>query len=328
MNANRKSSQRDSGFTLVELLVVIAIIGILIGMLLPAVQQVREAARRTDCSNKLRQIGVACHNYEGTYEHFPPGLNVPIGDGTMGTIDSDEEIVGPPLFLVTVGPFPDKFGSWLAWILPYMEQNNVYDQIDFSVREYENAMGPDSIAATVIDSYLCPSDFIPREVIIFANQYHFGVNSYFGCAGTNSWFWRDATQDGVLTINSSNGFRDIIDGTSNTILAGERYSFEPEWEDFSNRRGWAWSNRNSSQDCLFGTIVPINYTMPLGAGPNPSFDDQDLRTNALGSGHPSGCNLVFCDGSVHFSSATGNSELVNLQRLAIIDDGELVDPDL
>ena len=325
MNANRKFNRRYSGFTLVELLVVIAIIGILIGMLLPAVQQVREAARRTDCSNKLRQIGVAFHNYEGTYEHFPPGLNVPIANGAMGTLNANEDIVESGL--VTTGPFPDKFGSWLAWILPYIEQNNVFDRVDFSVREFGNALGPDSIAATVIDSYLCPSDFIPREVIQF-QQYHFGVNSYFACAGTNSWFFRDATQDGVLGINTSNGIRDILDGTSNTFMVGERYSFEPEWEDFSNRRGWAWSNAFSSQDCLFGTIVPINYMMPLGAGPNPNFDNQDLRTNALGSGHPSGCNLVFCDGSVHFSTATGNSELVNLQRLAIIDDGQLVDPDL
>lgn len=314
-------NRNSSGFTLVELLVVIAIIGILIGMLLPAVQSVREAARRTQCSNRLRQLGLACHNFETTNEFFPPGLNCPIGSGS-GMISPNEPLV--QMGLIDQPPFEGRFGSWLYWILPYMEQDNIYSEVDSTQREYANAVGDDSIAAQVIETFLCPSDFIPIDVISF-NQYRFGVNSYFGCAGIQSWFWRDASQDGVLCINSDTKIAEIYDGTSNTILIGERYSFEPEWLDLSNRRGWAWSNAFSSQDCLAGTVEPINFTLPEGVGPNPPFSVRDPRLSSFGSGHPGGCNLVFCDGSVRFASASGNGGLVNLQRLAIPDDGQIVD---
>ena len=315
------------GFTLVELLVVIAIIGILIGMLLPAVQQVREAARRTECSNNMRQLGLACHNFEGVNGFLPPGLNVPIapaGTPLQGRISANEDIVMEGL--VKQPPFPDTFASWLVLVFPFIEQNNIYDGMDLSVREYGNAFGDDAITTNVISNYICPSDFVPQEVIQY-QVYYFAVNSYAGCAGVKSWFFRDASQDGALIINGRNGFRDIFDGSSNTIMAGERYGFDPEWDDLPNRRGWAWANAFASQDCLAGTLEPINYRMPLGAGPNPSFADQDSRLSCFGSGHPGGANLIFCDGSVTFASSAGNADLINLQRLAIIDDGELVDAD-
>lgn len=321
---NLKTQRNSNGFTLVELLVVIAIIGILIGMLLPAVQSVREAARRTQCANNMRQLGLACLNFESTYEFLPPGLNTPIGTQT-GMISPNEDLVVSGL--IEQPPFPGKFGSWLFWILPFMEQDNIRTEVDCTVREFSNAIGDDSIAAQVIESYLCPSDFIPMRVISFGN-FRFGVNSYFGNAGTKSWFWREASQDGVLYINSDTKLADIQDGTSNTILAGERFSFEPEWEELPNHRGWAWSNAFSSQDCLAGTVAPINFTLPMGTGPDPEFDILDPRLSSFGSGHPGGCNLVFCDGSVRFASESGNGGLINLQRLSIPDDGELINLDL
>ena len=147
------SRRSRTGFTLVELLVVIAIIGILIGMLLPAVQQVREAARRTQCANNLRQLALACHNFESTYQHFPPGLSLPIGndDGELWPTTSfvEDGRIGP-------GPFPTRFGSWLAWILPHIEQQNIADVYDYTVRGRLNAIGPDSIGASVIDTFIWP----------------------------------------------------------------------------------------------------------------------------------------------------------------------------
>jgi len=325
MNFKTSLRRNTDAFTLVELLVVIAIIGILIGMLLPAVQQVREAARRTACANNMRQLGIACHNFESSFQYFPPGLSVPIDNGSSGTISSNEPLVVQGL--IETSPLPNTFASWLVLVMPFIELNNIYDQLDLSQREYVNCNGPDSIGATVIENYICPSDFVEKKVVTF-NQYHFGINSYFGCAGVKSWFWREASQDGVLCINSDNGVRDIFDGTSNTILAGERYSFEPEWLDLANRRGWAWSNAFSSQDCLAGTIEPINFVLPEGVGPNPPFSVRDPRISSFGSGHPGGCNLIFCDGSVRFASESGNGGLINLQRLAIIDDGEIANLDL
>ncbi len=321
---SRSSRQRTDGFTLVELLVVIAIIGILIAMLLPAVQQVREAARRSACANNLRQIGIAAVNFESSNEFFPPGINIPIG--------SSSGMVFPSNSLVTSGkikpaPFPNKFGSWLAWILPYMEQQNINANYDYDVREYGNALGPDSIAAQVVPSYICPSDYVPKRVIDYTTggrQYFFGINSYFGNGGVKSWYIFSATFDGVFQINSRTTFALIKDGASNTLLAGERYSLDPEWEDLPNRRGWAWSNFLAPQDCLAGTLEPVNYQLPAGSGPRPSFALQDARLSSFGSGHPQGANFAMCDGSTQFFTSSGTGGLANYQNLSKINDGNIV----
>ena len=317
---SKPTSRNKSGFTLVELLVVIAIIGILIGMLLPAVQQVREAARRIQCGNQLRQLALACHNFESANGHFPSGLHVPINDDDddnfNGGIDLDEAMD----WGVQRGPGGDQFGSWMVWIFPFMEQNNLFDRIDTSVRE-NSGTNPD-VSPEIVPNLLCPSD-IDEQTAEFNGQV-FGANSYFGCAGLQGWFKDLLTHDGILFYNSKVTFGQISDGSSNTFLLGERYSEDPEFPTFGNFRGWAWSNDNAARDCIVGMLEPINFMLPEGAGPNLSFDETDQKFNSFSSGHPGGANFAMGDGSVQFVNGSGNSDLMLLQSLAIRNDGEVV----
>ena len=113
-------------------------------------------------------------------------------------------------------------------------------ELNYRETEMNNVLGAGAPGAQVIPSLLCPSDF-SMEVIVFNDDFHFAPNSYFGVAGKSSWFIAGGVSgDGILTANSSVTFGEISDGSSNTLLIGERYSFDPEWPDFTNRRGWAW----------------------------------------------------------------------------------------
>lgn len=306
-----------AGFTLVELLVVIAIIGILVGLLLPAVQAAREAARRTQCTNNLKQIGLACLLHHETRKFFPPGICVPIGNRS-GEIrpsscpDGTAESCPPQAF-------DGKWGSWLTWSLPYMEQDPLFSRLDLTRREYAYCAGQDSLGATQLPAFVCPSDE-SEELTIKYNNYYFGINSYFANAGTKAWPVYRGTFDGVIFYNSKIAVRRITDGTSNTFLAGERYSADPTWKDLSNPisnfRGWAWTNYNSGQDHLGDTNWPINSLRgEIGS---------TARMTNFGSGHTGGAMFVFCDGSTHFLTLEGSSDLVALQRLSIRDDGEVV----
>lgn len=329
MPASSKSVSRH-GFTLVELLVVIAIIGILIGMLLPAVQQVREAARRMSCANNLRNQALACINYESANQVFPVGLNVPLentvpnDDGSLFTTSSfiGGELFGDP-------PINATYASWLTQILPFMEQATIFDQLDLTQREEVNSIGLDSIGASIIPTYICPSD-VPEQISEF-REFRFGVNSYFGVSGLRCFFVSAGVSgDGMLTYNRARGFNDIFDGSSNTLLIGERYSVEPEWEDFINRRGWAWSSALAAQDCLGGVLNPINFMIPEGAGGanfTPGFPDQNDKINSFSSAHSGGANFALSDGSVHFLTLTGSASLEVFEFLGNINDGASVSID-
>jgi len=324
--SNRAFGGHRNGFTLVELLVVIAIIGILIGMLLPAVQQVREAARRITCSNNLRQLALACHNYESSFGRFPPGLNIEIGTGSgmifPGTFAQLEPRgVGRP-------PMPGQWGSWMYWIMPYMEQNNVYDGVNRNIRDIgPNTLGANSIGAAMINTLICPSDFQTESPVIFVsggNQHFFGLNSYHGNGGVRAWFWNVATFDGVFFYNSRTSFASMYDGSSNVLFLGERYSFDREWPAFADFRGWAWNNFTAVRDCVVGTEVPVNYQLPAGSGPNPPFSLTDLKFSSFSSAHTGGANFAIGDGSVRFLTLTSTADLPVLQNLARIADGNVV----
>jgi prepilin-type processing-associated H-X9-DG protein len=297
---------------LIELLVVIAIIGVLVALLIAAVQKVREAASRLQCQNNLKQIGLALHNYHDAYRRFPAGISAGLGaDGGSGSILPEVcPRCSPP-------PIEGIWGSWLTMILPYMEQDNLYKELDLSGREYGYCNGPNSPGATVVPMYICPSDWVPSVTIQYGT-YYFGVNSYFANAGTSAWPVATASLNGVMFYNSAVRIDHITDGTSYTLLAGERYSQDPGLTDadLADVRGWAWTNYNSGEDHLGDFAHAINsYATDIGT---------DARKNNFGSGHSAGANFVLCDGSVRFISNQDGGSIVTLQRLSVPDDGHVV----
>jgi prepilin-type N-terminal cleavage/methylation domain-containing protein/prepilin-type processing-associated H-X9-DG protein len=226
-----KRASRRTGFTLVELLVVIAIIGILIGLLLPAVQKIRDAAGRIKCANNLRQIGLALHNYNDTAGQFPPGVVTP-GQRPWRTGDLHGA---------------HAFWSWLAELMPYVEQDNLYKLADNWANTYQtpghfffwpwgdfwdnwaDTITPNPALATIVTIYLCPADSRNLKVEdVFGSGIAF--TEYLGAAGfRKADFIYDSanrkwveTADGPLYFKSKVRITDITDGSSNTILAGER----------------------------------------------------------------------------------------------------------
>ncbi len=311
-----------NGFTLVELLVVIAIIGILIGMLLPAVQQVREAARRITCANNLRQCALGCMNYESSYMRFPPGLNLPIENGLSGCFRSYDDLADGSL--PPQPPEKNRFGNWMIFVLPFVEQGNVFNRLDLSTREYVNSVGPNFVESSILNLFLCPSE--DSEDTVTYQDKIYGANDYFGVAGIQGWYTSGVTEDGMFSYNSSTTFGSMTDGSSNTLMIGERNSTDPEWIKFKDYRGWAWANRSAARDCIVGVLEPINYQLPLGVGPNPSFSWTDKKFNSFSSGHPGGANFAMGDGSVQFLTLVGTgSQLALLQNLAVTNDGNVTE---
>jgi prepilin-type N-terminal cleavage/methylation domain-containing protein/prepilin-type processing-associated H-X9-DG protein len=360
--------KRRQGFTLIELLVVIAIIAILIGIILPAVQKVREAAARTQCSNNLKQLGLAAMNSHEVNQRLPSGINLPVWDftnkvwipsaptgwngGTNNPSASTTPLYSSPVFnddtpyeIGNVGN-PPAGPFWIPLftaLLPYMEQNAIYSQLNLSTNQYGNCNGPTSPGATVIKSYICPSDPIASDVSTFVSNgttFYFGMNSYGGNGGTRSWSYSFSTAydpvtklspdnvsaDGMFYINSAVRIGDITDGTSNTLFFGERLHYDPNWQvsssPLSRFGGWAWANDNAPADYLLSTPQPINYLSPVvitstsTSKSNPNVQQAHDRLCAFGSAHPGGANFVFADGSVHFLTLTSNGQLSLLQALS------------
>ncbi|QDU49299.1 DUF1559 domain-containing protein [Gimesia panareensis] len=190
---------RPRAFTLIELLVVIAIIAILIALLLPAVQQAREAARRTQCRNNMKQIGLALHNYHSSFKQFPPSAIY-----RYSNIDN--------------GGTTPLNSSWITMILPYFDQAPLYNQINFSQPLWpQTKSNGERIASTLLPQLLCPSD----PGYGGANKWKIAWTNYAGAEGYD-WHRRPGHRlSGIFEILTPIGVRNIVDGTSNTIIVGE-----------------------------------------------------------------------------------------------------------
>jgi prepilin-type N-terminal cleavage/methylation domain-containing protein/prepilin-type processing-associated H-X9-DG protein len=308
------------GFTLIELLVVIAIIAILIALLVPAVQKVREAAARMQCSNNLKQLGLAVHNFEGVYKRFPPGVNLPFTTKVAGGVQSAN------------AAFPGVYKSLFQFLLPYIEQGNLDNQFNYAANQYTNCATAVSPGNTVIPTLICPSDIAPNQVTYTSgsNTYYFGANSYGGNPGVYGFFTTSMDQTGVFFINSKVKISDIIDGTSNTIAFGERSRVDPTYDKIvapiAGRSGWAWTNTFPGYDYLFGAAQQINWVLPPTLTSDPGFVYGDARMSTYGSQHTGGANFTFADGSVRFISQS--LPLLTLQQISTRAGGEVFDASL
>jgi prepilin-type N-terminal cleavage/methylation domain-containing protein/prepilin-type processing-associated H-X9-DG protein len=324
---------RNSAFTLIELLVVIAIIAILIGLLLPAVQKVREAAARMSCTNNLKQLGLAVHNYESSYGKLPGA-----GEGTQGTgtgFANLQGYTGAPLPAGVAASPGYYFHSLWYYLLPNIEQNAVFQQID--PNQYYNANSsafPNHAAAfkNTIKTFICPSYPFEAKDSLGYGYIHYGATVYTDISQTTGL--RDkvnARVRGALD-NTPIAITAITDGTSNTIMIAEdaarreNYVTNTSYLDpavtlgiandnasFTTRRFWRWGEQDSgfgvSGDPTLNTttasfkIINNNNSSPGTDGPSACnwLAINNCGTNdEIFSFHTGGANVVFADGHVAF----------------------------
>jgi prepilin-type N-terminal cleavage/methylation domain-containing protein/prepilin-type processing-associated H-X9-DG protein len=280
---------RRLGFTLVELLVVIAIIAILIAMLLPAVQSVREAARRIQCANNLKQIVLASHNYESVQRRFPPayrGLNLQPG------------------------------WSWGSYLLPYLEQQNLYvfgkvDETLFGLGS--NPVMPNPYSTTPLPAFRCPSDLGPDLNPLRLNH---AMSNYRAVVGpvAQTTFFINYDFGGVMFQNSQIRFADIHDGSSNTVMIGEC-----KFDQTVDKRAAIWPGMSGLRDnsvWISDVMWWIDDASATINGPAPQ---------AFSSNHPRGAQFAFCDGGVRMFPTGGQVDI--LKYLAGRADGKIVSLD-
>ena len=333
-------SSRKNAFTLVELLVVIAIIGVLVALLLPAVQAAREAARRVDCLNRLKQISLAAHNYHEAVGTFPPAV-------LLSSYNSKkDQYRGPSLFVL---------------LLPYFEQKNLQAQWDYSDLNSNFVGGIESRAARGPD-LLCPSETQAESPLLYSTRLtgasidrYIKVTSYAGNGGTRSYRPGSGmlATDGIFFLAGPGSLpepdqkpvrvADITDGTSSTLFFGERNRSDPGHDTFAVQ-GWDWEFRYYGNwaatspggvgHVTLSSHAPINFLLPFdyehrdsadpAAGDAEAFKYHvDLRVCAYGSNHPGGANLATCDGSVRFFSEETTHSV--LRALSTRQGGEVVD---
>lgn len=270
-----RTLNRKKGFTLVELLIVIAIIGTLLSLTLVAVQQARNAASRVACCNNLRQIGLGLHNYESANRALPPGVSIRTGQ---------------PLY---------EYMGWQNRLLPFIDQDHLWrlSQQAYQEQPWPFINPPHVGLDTVIAIYTCPAD--PRTSLAqISHGFHVAFTNYLGNEGRNY-----LSLDGLLFADSNITFSDITDGTSQTILAGER----PPSADLYY--GWWYAGTGQaftgSCDMILGVRELNNPKSGLDCGPGPfEFAAGTLKNQCdqfhFWSLHPGGAHFLFADGSVHF----------------------------
>jgi prepilin-type N-terminal cleavage/methylation domain-containing protein len=341
MRCNVSQHRRSKAFTLIELLVVIAIIAILIALLLPAVQQAREAARRTQCRNNLKQLGVAAHNYHDIYNQLPPGTIMPFrSDLTTRNLN-----------------VPFKNISCMALILPQIDQAPLFNQLNFSLAmappQLESPGGPEggwpnantnAGRNTVLSAYLCPSDNVGNSLLTAGDVNHHdtggavGRTNYQPCGGSRGWTtnqtytvhansqrnlsainaaWTQIRDRGMFGHNGSANFRDVNDGTSNTCMFGE-----VRQQIGTNTQKGIVNNEHSSSWCCyrhctgFINVHPDNDPNHInniryfinGARDVPGMTGSGATASvahhggAASSAHVGGAHFVMGDGAVKFLS--------------------------
>jgi prepilin-type N-terminal cleavage/methylation domain-containing protein/prepilin-type processing-associated H-X9-DG protein len=265
---------RRLGFTLIELLVVIAIIGVLIGLLLPAVQKVREAANRIKCANNLKQFGLAVANHESTHGIFPDG-----GDYWYYARSKDPS--GQPLVA------PSQQWGWAYQILPFIEQDNVW-----------RLPNDTDVAAAVISIYFCPSRRSPQAYWGTQSGMPDGMRGaldYAGSDGTDGNGPFSPGTNGCILIHTNGPvkYANITDGSSNTIVIGERNYNKSGLISAYN----AWDENNGFVDGYDWDTIRWSYAVPI-----PDRNDNSYYSEQFGSSHPGGAQFVFADGSVRLIS--------------------------
>jgi prepilin-type N-terminal cleavage/methylation domain-containing protein len=293
--ARRPRQPARWGFTLVELLVVIAIIGVLVALLLPAVQAAREAARRTQCSNNLKQIALAIHNYHDAMRTFPPGY-----------ISSNPGIAGSSTWCRSGGV---QRAPWTVLILPYTEQSNLHARFNFNIvfQDTSNQMAAVNGAVVMpVKMYQCPSDVRLSQNKTWSS--YFGVQGggsapdcgNTSCSAANE---RGMYVTGMLYAGSRLGFQNVTDGTSNVFLIGESRYGSAAWAASAKQDSCAYA-RN-----LAGAQDAINLFKGQGVHDSRGFS----------SYHPNICGFSMVDGSVHYVSQ--NIDLNMYRQLGRRDDG-------
>jgi prepilin-type N-terminal cleavage/methylation domain-containing protein/prepilin-type processing-associated H-X9-DG protein len=314
-----RRTSHPTGFTLLELLVVIAIVAMLLGLLLPAVQKVRAAAARAGCQNNLKQLALAAHHFHEAYGHFPPAYYF-----------RDLHSSSPPLFPVSC--------PWVVALAPYLEQEALARRW-FTGEDPYFPDGRQALAATVLRPLVCPADYLPsppqfEEVAPMPgapNGMYRGLTSYGPNMGTGR-----SVGDGLLYGNSRVRLTDVSDGSSTTILFGERDTFEPLWKYFFSTMPsidfTLWGAWDSAELPWRAAMVEINWRLPGWVAQDPPpygspawHDLQTKRYLAYGSGHAGGAQVAFADGSARF--LRDSLPLATLQALSTRAGGEVVNSD-
>lgn len=303
--------KKKRGFTLIELLVVIAIIAILIALLLPAVQQAREAARRSQCKNNLKQIGLALHNYHDNFRAFPPGdVRRTYGSGVQSWTTSQL--------------------GWIPRILPFLDQAPLYNQINFELEHGVSAAPNNVLRREKLTVVRCPSDSSRQP------SADYGPTNYMACRGIATTSDGNAAANSMFSMNSVVRIRDMEDGTTNTMMVSETFASAPFCDDQPSggacpascltkapytggaQQGYSWMYASLYESHYFGTVYTPNSDTPdCGAGSSSTAGLLAARSKHVG-----GVHVLLGDGAVRFASE--NIDLSIWQNLGNYADGNVL----